>query len=61
VLPRHFVNVTGIAHELVLRALPFDVPQVHVDSLWHRRQARGSDHAWLRQAVAAAAQKAFSR
>lgn len=59
VLPRHFVSVTGIAHELVLRPLPFDVPQVHVDSLWHRRQAQRSDHAWLRLAVAAAAQKAF--
>jgi DNA-binding transcriptional LysR family regulator len=61
VLPRHFVSVTGIAHELVLRALPFQVPQVHVDSLWHRRQAQRSDHAWLRLAVAAAAQKAFGR
>jgi DNA-binding transcriptional LysR family regulator len=61
VLPRHFVNVTGIAHELVLRPLPFDVPPVHVDSLWHRRQAQRSDHAWLRLAVAAAARKAFDR
>jgi DNA-binding transcriptional LysR family regulator len=61
VLPRHFVSVTGIAHELVLRPLPFEVPQVHVDSLWHRRQAQRSDHAWLRLAVAAAAQKAFGR
>jgi DNA-binding transcriptional LysR family regulator len=61
VLPRHFVSVTGIAHELVLRPLPFDVPQMHVDSLWHRRQAQRSDHAWLRLAVAAAAQKAFRR
>ena len=61
VLPRHFVNVTGIAHELVLRALPFEVPQMHVDSLWHRRQTQLSDHAWLRLAVAAAAQKAFGR
>jgi DNA-binding transcriptional LysR family regulator len=61
VLPRHFVNMTGIAHELVLRALPFEVPMVHVDSLWHRLQAQRSDHAWLRLAVAAAAQKAFGR
>lgn len=59
VLPRHFVAMTGMAHELVWRALPFKVPQVHVDSLWHRRQAQRSDHAWLRLAVAAAAQKAF--
>jgi DNA-binding transcriptional LysR family regulator len=61
VLPRHFVNVTGIAHELVLRPLPFEVPHVHIDSLWARRQVQRSDHAWLRQAVAAAALKAFGR
>jgi DNA-binding transcriptional LysR family regulator len=59
VLPRHFIRVTGMAHELVLRDLPFDVPPVHVDALWHRRQGQRSDHAWLRLAVAAAAKQAF--
>ena len=59
VLPRHFVRVTGMADEFVLRDLPFDVSPVHVDSLWHRRQGQRSDHAWLRLAVAAASQKAF--
>jgi DNA-binding transcriptional LysR family regulator len=59
VLPRHFVRVTGMAHELTLRELPFDVPSVHVDALWHRRQGQRSDHAWLRLAVAASARKAF--
>ena len=59
VLPKHFVNVTGRAHELVQRDLPFDVPPVHVDALWHRRQEQRSDHAWLRLAVVAAARKAF--
>jgi DNA-binding transcriptional LysR family regulator len=59
VLPRHFVSVTGMAHELVLRALPFEVPPVHVDALWHRRQAQRSEHAWLRLAVNATARKAF--
>lgn len=59
VLPRHFVGVTGIASELTLRDLPFEVPAVHVDSLWHRRQGQRSDHAWLRLAVAASAKRAF--
>lgn len=59
VLPRHFVKVTGMASDLTLRDLPFDVPPVHVDALWHRRQAQRSDHAWLRLAVLAAAQEAF--
>jgi DNA-binding transcriptional LysR family regulator len=59
VLPRHFVAITGMAHEFVLRELPFEVPPVHVDSLWHRRQMQRSDHAWLRLAVAAASTQAF--
>jgi len=59
VLPRHFVGVTGMAGDLMVRELPFEVPPVHVDSLWHRRQGQRSDHAWLRLAVAAAAQRAF--
>jgi hypothetical protein len=32
---------------------------VHVDALWHRRQGQRSEHAWLRLAIAAAAQRAF--
>jgi len=61
VLPRHFVNVTGMASELIVRDLPFEVPRVHVDSLWHIRQGQRSEHAWLRLAVAAAAHMAFAR
>jgi DNA-binding transcriptional LysR family regulator len=60
ILPRHFVNITGMAHEFVLRELPFEVAPVLIDSLWHRRQGQRSDHAWLRLAVAAASQKAFA-
>jgi DNA-binding transcriptional LysR family regulator len=60
VLPRHFVSVTGMADEFVLRELPFEVPLVLVDALWHRRQGQRSDHAWLRAAVAKAAQRAFA-
>jgi DNA-binding transcriptional LysR family regulator len=59
VLPRHFIGVTGMARDLLLRELPFEVPLVHVDSLWHHRQEQRSEHAWLRLAVAAAARKAF--
>ena len=61
VLPEHFISVTGRAHELVQRELPFDVPPVHVDALWHRRQEHRGDHAWLRLAIDAAAGQAFAR
>lgn len=60
VLPRHFVRVTGIADQLVLLELPFNVPAVHVDALWHRRMEQRSAHAWLRQIVSASAAKAFA-
>ena len=60
VLPRHFVSVTGIAEQLVLRPLPFKVSPVHVDALWHRRSQQQSGHVWLRQAVLKAAEKAFA-
>ncbi len=59
VLPRHFIRVTGFADELIARELPFEVPPVHVDSLWHRRQGLRGDHAWLRGAVAQAAARYF--
>lgn len=51
VLPRHFVDVTGIADRLVLRELPFKVSPVHVDALWHRRNQYSGAHAWLRSVV----------
>ena len=58
-LPRHFINVTGRSDQLVYRELPFDVPPVHVDGLWHRRQNQRPEHAWLRQALATAAREGF--
>lgn len=57
VLPRHFVSVTGIASELVLRELPFTVPAIHVDALWHRRMQHHGAHAWLRGVVTALPQQ----
>ena len=60
VLPQHFVSVTGIADQLVLRPLPFDVAPVHVDAVWHSRMQTQSAHVWLRQAIILASKKAFS-
>lgn len=59
VLPRHFVSTTGIADELVQRDLPFEVPTVHVDSLWHRRVQHSPGHQWLRRAMARSSLQAF--
>jgi DNA-binding transcriptional LysR family regulator len=59
VLPRHFINVTGFANQLLQRELPFEVPVIQVDALWHQRQDGSSAHAWLRSKVQALADKAF--
>lgn len=59
VLPRHFIGVTGFADQLVQRELPFEVPMINVDALWHHRQDHNSAHAWLRAKVLALADKAF--
>jgi DNA-binding transcriptional LysR family regulator len=59
VLPRHFISVTGFEDQLVQRELPFAVPAIHVDALWHRRLEGSSAHAWLRSKVQALSNKAF--
>lgn len=59
VLPQHFVSVTGIADQLVLRQLPFDVAPVHVDALWHSRMQLHSAHLWLRNTIEKVAKIVF--
>lgn len=59
VLPRHFVSVTGIADQLSLQPLPFKMPPVHVDMVWHRRSHLRGGHQWLRDAVMRAACKSM--
>ncbi len=60
VLPRHFVNVTGFADQLVLRTLPFAVPVVSIDALWHHRLHRVSAHEWLRNTILTVAKATFT-
>lgn len=49
VLPRHLLPSTGMANVLISKELPFPLPEVHVDMLWHERDARSPAHKWLRQ------------
>jgi DNA-binding transcriptional LysR family regulator len=56
VLPRSFIHATGWADALVWRALPLQMPTVHVDALWHQRRRHGPAQEWLRSAVAKAAE-----
>ena len=59
VLPRHFVSVTGINDALALQELPFPVPTVHVDALWHNRKESDPAHQWLRQTLQSIAARVF--
>lgn len=60
VLPRHFVNVTGLTHQITQRELPFPAPGLHVDSVWHLRQDGVSAQAWLREQIVPLAAQAFA-
>jgi DNA-binding transcriptional LysR family regulator len=50
-MPRHFLSVSGLQDQLVLRELPFSVPPLHIDVLWHHRRNRDSAHEWLRRTI----------
>lgn len=49
VLPRHLIEATGMTEALVAKDLPFAMPDVHIDMLWHERDARSPGHRWLRE------------
>ena len=48
VLPAYFIESTGYRDQLVSRALPFALPILHLEMLWHIRNERSSAHRWLR-------------
>lgn len=48
VLPKHLIASTGMTDALVYKELPFPLPAVHLDMLWHERDARSPAHKWLR-------------
>ncbi len=49
VLPRHLIEATGMTDHLIAKELPFAMPEVHIDMLWHERDARSPGHRWLRE------------
>lgn len=60
VLPRHFVPTTGLAEAFQLHDLPFEVPPVHVEALWHSRLQHDSAHQWMRETLLSVARQAFA-
>lgn len=59
VLPRHLIASTGMTGALIALDLPFKLPAVHVDMLWHERDARSPAHKWLREHLASTSDDAF--
>lgn len=49
VIPRHLIDATGMSNQLIQKELPFKLPDVHIDMLWHERDARSPGHRWLRE------------
>jgi len=60
VLPKHFLPSTGMSAELAAFKLPFAVPPVQVDMVWHQRTRSVAAQQWLRSALNAASEAAFS-
>ena len=58
VLPAFFVESTGVREKIVTRPLPFKLPSLFVDMLWHQRHDRASSHQWLRARLLQAARSA---
>ncbi len=61
VLPRHLIASTGMPGALIAKELPFKLPDVHVDMLWHERDARSPSHKWLREHLTALTSDAVER
>lgn len=61
VLPRHLIASTGMAEALIAKDLPFELPDVHVDMLWHERDARNPAHKWLREQLSASTEEGIGR
>lgn len=59
VLPRHLVASTGITGSMVIKKLPFEMPEVHVDMLWHERDSRSPAHKWLRAHLSGMTRETF--
>jgi DNA-binding transcriptional LysR family regulator len=53
VIPRHLIASTGMTGALIAKDLPFSLPDIHIDMLWHERDARNPALKWLRDHLTA--------
>jgi DNA-binding transcriptional LysR family regulator len=50
IVPRHLITSAGMT-EVIGKELPFELPPVHVDMLWHERDTRNPSHKWIRNTL----------
>ena len=60
VIPKHLIKATGMSEALIHQNLPFDLPEVHIDMLWHERDGRNPGHQWLRDQVRRSSQQTMA-
>ena len=60
VIPKHLINATGMSEALIHQDLPFGLPEVHIDMLWHERDGRNPGHQWLRDQVRRSSQQTMA-
>ena len=51
IVPPAVLNLLNVFSRKFHNGLPFDLPVVHVDMLWHRRNEARPSHVWLRDAI----------
>jgi len=57
IVPRHLLKTIGMENLLAVKELPFELPVVDVDMLWHDRDSRKAPHRWLREQLEAGVHK----
>ncbi|WP_075791256.1 LysR family transcriptional regulator [Massilia putida] len=51
IVPQHVIASIGMADVLAVKAVPFELPTVQVDLLWHDRDRRNPSHRWMRETL----------
>jgi DNA-binding transcriptional LysR family regulator len=49
VLPLYIMTMSDMTGSLILKELPFKLPDIYIDLLWHERDARNLAFRWLRK------------
>jgi DNA-binding transcriptional LysR family regulator len=51
IVPRHLIKANGMSDLVIVKPVPFALPIVQVDMLWHERESRSPVHRWLRNTL----------